>query len=386
MINREITYERSVSRSYMKIPACVEATFDEEIMLKKEISGLLQVEKCYLNGSGQYWYNITGKQALDSFIKMKTIGITFVEKLLLNICSQIEKLEWNLLGTNCLVLEPELIFISNGSEEIYFTLYPDNKGEVYTEITKLVEYLLTKLDHKDAEAVKTAYGIYELTLTEGYSIADIRTAIEKRKTESVVEEKREDIKGGAAQITERVIVKPQSRLEKPVTKKPIKFEECSAVLQELWKKALEILRKEVGIEKKDKLPLMVEPEPSEEYMQNLHVNLRVSETNPTVCLMSKEGKAKGILLHEGLGKYPDFELEKKNYKIGNHPTAELYIKKDTISTFHAEIAYNEDAYYIEDLNSTNGTYLNDIPVNYKEKEKLSPGDVIRFADVRYRFM
>ena len=194
MINREITYERSVSRSYMKIPACVEATFDEEIMLKKEISGLLQVEKCYLNGSGQYWYNITGKQALDSFIKMKTIGITFVEKLLLNICSQIEKLEWNLLGTNCLVLEPELIFISNGSEEIYFTLYPDNKGEVYTEITKLVEYLLTKLDHKDAEAVKTAYGIYELTLTEGYSIADIRTAIEKRKTESVVEEKREDIR------------------------------------------------------------------------------------------------------------------------------------------------------------------------------------------------
>jgi hypothetical protein len=94
MINREITYERSVSRSYMKIPACVEATFDEEIMLKKEISGLLQVEKCYLNGIGQYWYNITGKQALDSFIKMKTIGIAFVEKLLLNICSQIEKLEW----------------------------------------------------------------------------------------------------------------------------------------------------------------------------------------------------------------------------------------------------------------------------------------------------
>ena len=41
MINREITYERSVSRSYMKIPACLEASFDETIMLKKEISGFL---------------------------------------------------------------------------------------------------------------------------------------------------------------------------------------------------------------------------------------------------------------------------------------------------------------------------------------------------------
>lgn len=153
MINREITYERNVSRSYMKIPACLESSFDEEIMLKKEISGFLQVEKCYLNGMGQYWYNITGKQALDSYTKMKSIGIGFIEKLLLNICSQMEKLEWNLLGTHCLVLEPELIFVTNGSEEIYFTLYPENKGEVHTELMKLMEYLLTRLDHTDTEAV-----------------------------------------------------------------------------------------------------------------------------------------------------------------------------------------------------------------------------------------
>lgn len=387
MINREITYERSVSRSYMKIPACVEATFDEEIMLKKEISGLLQVEKCYLNGIGQYWYNITGKQALDSFIKMKTIGIAFVEKLLLNICSQIEKLEWNLLGTNCLVLEPELIFIGNGSEEIYFTLYPDNKGEVYTELTKLMEYLLTKLDHKDTEGVKTVYGIYELTLTEGYSIADIRTAIEKRKSESIIEDTKEEHKGGVIQITERVNVKPQIYPEKPVVKKSIKLEGCSEILQSLWKKALEILKKETGIGKKEKLPLMVEPEIlEEEFTQDTHMNMKESVINPTVCLVSAEGKAKGILLHEGLGTYPDFELDKRNYKIGNHPTAELHIKKDTISGFHASIEYNEGTYYIEDLNSTNGTFINDIPVNYKEKEMLHPGDELRFADVRYRFM
>ena len=37
-----------------------------------------------------------------------------------------------------------------------------------------MEYMLTKLDHSDAEAIHIAYGIYEKTINGNYSIADIR--------------------------------------------------------------------------------------------------------------------------------------------------------------------------------------------------------------------
>ena len=37
--------------------------------------------------------------------------------------------------------------------------------------------MLTKVDHKDTQAVKAAYGIYEKTLLDGYSITDIRDEI-----------------------------------------------------------------------------------------------------------------------------------------------------------------------------------------------------------------
>lgn len=40
-----------------------------------------------------------------------------------------------------------------------------------------MEFLLTKVDHKDTRAVKAAYGIYEKTLLDGYSITDIRDEI-----------------------------------------------------------------------------------------------------------------------------------------------------------------------------------------------------------------
>ncbi len=387
MINREITYERNVSRSYMKIPACLESSFDEEIMLKKEIPGFLQVEKCYINGMGQYWYNITGKQALDSYSKMKNIGIGFIEKLLLNICSQMEKLEWNLLGTHCLVLEPELIFVTNGSEEIYFTLYPENKGEVHTELTKLMEYLLTRLDHNDAEAVKTAYGIYELTLIDGYSLSDIRKAVEKNKMESEPIKEKEVKMWFTPEMPAKPVEKStvNERLKNPKIPKP---ENCGTLLQDLWKRALEILKKEINFKKKEEIPYVAYPENTIE-KENKDIEKEqpeASEVNPTVCLVSSTGKARGILFHEGLGAYPDYELEGRKCKIGNSAKADLYIKRDTVSGIHARIEYDEGCYYVEDLNSTNGTYLNETALSYKQRRKLSPGDELRFADVRYRFL
>ena len=64
MINREILYERNLTGSYMKIPVSLNAKFDEKIMLKRKLPGILPVERCFVNGHGQYWYNISGKQSL----------------------------------------------------------------------------------------------------------------------------------------------------------------------------------------------------------------------------------------------------------------------------------------------------------------------------------
>lgn len=59
----------------------------------------------------------------------------------------------------------------------YFTVYPGGSGTIETEFQQLMEFLLTKVDHKDTRAVKAAYGIYEKTLLDGYSITDIRDEI-----------------------------------------------------------------------------------------------------------------------------------------------------------------------------------------------------------------
>ena len=136
-----------------------------------------------MDSDGQYWYNISGKQSLDTYCRMKEIGIEFIERLIISICSEMEILEWNMIHTSCLMLDPELIFVTNSNREFIFTVYPTSSGNLENDFQQLMEFLLTKVDHKDAAAVRAAYGIYEKTLADGYSIWDIRGEIMKVRQE-----------------------------------------------------------------------------------------------------------------------------------------------------------------------------------------------------------
>ena len=182
MINREIVYERNVTGSFMRIAAPAEGGVDERLLLRRKLPGVLAVEKAYVNGGGQYWYNISGKQSLDTYCSVKEIRMDFVEQLIISVCSLLERMEWNLIRMDCLMLDPELVFISNASQDFVFTLYPGGTQKVEQEFQMLMEYLMKKVDHKDTEAVRAVYQIYEHTLEEGYQITDIRSLLFRDKS------------------------------------------------------------------------------------------------------------------------------------------------------------------------------------------------------------
>lgn len=45
----------------------------------------------------------------------------------------------------------------------------------------------------------------------------------------------------------------------------------------------------------------------------------------------------------------------------------------------------EDGYYIQDLDTTNGTYVNDIRVMPERYMKLDPGNIIRLAEEEFEY-
>ena len=69
--------------------------------------------------------------------------------------------------------------------------------------------------------------------------------------------------------------------------------------------------------------------------------------------------------------------------MGRSDSAEIRIDDPFASSAHARIFPRGDFMYLEDMGSTNGTYLNGRQV--KTAERLKVADVIRIGDSEYRY-
>ena len=83
-----------------------------------------------------------------------------------------------------------------------------------------------------------------------------------------------------------------------------------------------------------------------------------------------------ISLIENNKQIKSFQLPAGGLSIGRSGSNDINIDDATISSQHAKIYTYFNASYIEDLNSTNGTYINGKPV---QKHLIKPGDVIRIG-------
>ncbi len=77
------------------------------------------------------------------------------------------------------------------------------------------------------------------------------------------------------------------------------------------------------------------------------------------------------------------DLNRPITKIGKKEDNDLVLDEKTVSRNHVEITQTEDSYRIKDLDSTNGTFVNDIRV---KEAYLTPGDIIRLGTVRTEFI
>src|SRR6266480_7324599 len=78
-----------------------------------------------------------------------------------------------------------------------------------------------------------------------------------------------------------------------------------------------------------------------------------------------------------------FTIEDLPVVIGRDRTATLCIADASVSRRHSQIEKEDDRFVLLDLESLNGTFINDVPV---KRHPLQHGDRVRLGDSQFLFL
>ena len=422
----KIQYIRKLTASYMVLAQCEELQEWEKKMIAHAPKGNIVFAECVQeNGEKYLWYNITGKQALDAVLETETFSYDMLCNVLNGIYEAVQQLEGMLLPAQSILLAAESIFVDYRTRQISFCYYPGNPMPLPEAFRSFMEYLLTRLDHSDDRAVKAAYDIYGQSSAGGVELKELKSLLlmpyekdeAKTEPESMDDTEPEEPEAYAAVGQKEQDGKRDASIWKQIFRGESTAQELlAAVWEKLWKTtggaagrpAGKIAGKLAGgttgrptgkragkaavsgdksrtgrwknggnmkNAQKEPEPFVFEPEEEEH-----------KSANPTVLLAGISQKPEGILRYEGTGGCSDLVIEKDNYVIGSAAECDGRIPSTTVSRRHAKISKRGTVFFIEDLNSSNGTRVGGELLNYKTGMSLQKNEVVMFADEKFRFI
>lgn len=83
-------------------------------------------------------------------------------------------------------------------------------------------------------------------------------------------------------------------------------------------------------------------------------------------------------------KIEEYYIIDKELTFGRHGDNDIVVKDPYVSKKHFKIVEDEDEYYLEDLGSSNGTYLNRDKIY--DIVKLNDGDIIKAGQIEFLFV
>src|SRR5262249_22543985 len=93
-----------------------------------------------------------------------------------------------------------------------------------------------------------------------------------------------------------------------------------------------------------------------------------------------------LLVYAGVMDSPEvgcrFDLVGDELIIGRSSDADIQVDRESVSRRHARLSNVEGAWQIADLQSTNGTYVNDAPAR---ERSLSDGDYLKIGNAIFRY-
>ena len=347
----KVSYKRELDHNYLVLEEEeYQENYQAGMLLKNRIPGFLECRMSRFDEGASFYYEITSRQSLRLVLERKRLNQEELLKLLNGMYQAVQSCAEYLLDVDRLLLDPDYIYLDPDEWTMYFCFFPCGRQDFGKNagysLLELAEYLLDRLDRQDSGAVTLGYEFYRIAGEENPSLGKL--------LEDWQETEEKDGAADAAYAGE-----PQTLA--PPDKKIIHYDgRGQACLEE------DCIR---------------EREPQRNFDA---ASPEWTEGKDGGTSFLSKIREPGLFLRSESASCPDLRVTKDSFLIGKKKDAvDGWLKVRGISRIHSRISREEDCYYLTDLNSTNGTYLNGGRLEVNEKARLRPGDTVGFADVRY---
>lgn len=363
------------------------------ILNRGGIRFLLPCSLRYLDGDAFLYYDISSTQNIAQLSGNRKLGREWMRDFLWGMERMQQELGRFLLEGRNIMWQPEHIYQDLETKNFYFMYVPYCQKD--TGFERLLDFWVEHIDYEDETLVEFVYGLYEQYTSAGDNCLN-RQIFENFK-ELEKREKRRNRISAQEQTGERERAEePEARLTPECSTRqkaadPAEQEYADrrrgllSFLGSRRKKTdaisyQEILQRQVGMRPMEAVGEEIiygkeeagqAEEDGEEYGRTVYVEEHAGE------------RARGLYRENG---ELAVKIDKLPFVIGKKREEADYVLEDrSVSRIHARILEEEGRIYLEDLNSTNGTFKNGLRMQPYEKRRLERGDELRFGKVEYTF-
>lgn len=361
----EEEFEREGFQKYIVFKGCKQSN-DLRMLAENQIEGVLVHQLKNINGRECLYYRIEGCQPISVVFGQKLWDYTALKSLFQAICECILMLREYLLPLDALLLDKEHIYWSWQQERAKFLVEPDYDVPISQQLTRLTEYLMQHVDYEDKRASDWLYRFYDALRKQGGSyelLCDYCREEDSEKMRIVSEEEMPRLYDKETeQALQEMYYMGESKWRQGISK-------CVEWLKGIWENKNE--GKEAGILKVS--------EAEEEKVENFEAD-RICDSATT--LLSEECSIPRLKpVDTG---YPYIVPQKQSMLIGRQEASCNYVLScRDISRVHASIILSDECMLVTDLNSSNGTYVNQKRLGIQESTIVRRGDEVCFGSVRY---
>ena len=400
----QVSYQRSPNRSYMILTGeDGECGYEQEMLRQNAVKLLLSFYMVELDEGMQVWYDITRLRSIRDIVKQEGVTLENLYMVLSSVARAFSMLSQYLISQQNILMDPDTVYFDRAEPaNVRLSYCPLVHDSFQEQLQRFFEFYMDEVDNTKEQITRLVYRLYEMCqnpVTLDELVEAVRREMpEDAQEEPVIEdftpseERMISISSDEMPLPEEPLPKEPvviKKKEKPG--KPALSDKVRAYIGERFPAFARLMTKKGrrADEEKDA------PRPHD-FSQDFVFDPDTELQQKTVFMRRPSDREKerkyedhfeGLLVYEGENGETNYQIRTGNFRIGSQEGEnEAVLHSKVVSRHHAMITREDGDFFLEDLNSTNGTYLNGKLLPYHDRVKLNRMDQIVFADVAYHIV